>query len=179
VSDRLEVTPSQTVGPFFAIGLPWPEGPNAAAPDEPGSFLIHGVLTDGEGAIVPDGVIETWQPDGEGDFAERPGFRGFARVSTGDDGTWAIRTVKPGRVPGPNGGPAAPHIDVSVFCRGLLHRCVTRIYFGDEEAANGEDAVLATVPADRRDTLLATPTDDGYRFDIHLQGDHETVFFDV
>jgi protocatechuate 3,4-dioxygenase alpha subunit len=175
----MESTPSQTVGPFFAIGLPWPEGPNAAAPDEPGSFVIAGVLTDGEGTPIPDAVIETWQCDGSGAFAERPGFRGFARVATGDDGRWAIRTVKPGRLPGPSGEAAAPLIDVSVFARGLLHRCVTRIYFGDEEAANREDAVLASVPAERRDTLLATPTDDGYRFDIHLQGDGETVFFDV
>jgi protocatechuate 3,4-dioxygenase alpha subunit len=175
----MESTPSQTVGPFFAIGLPWPEGPNAAAEDEPGSFVISGVLTDGEGALIPDAVIETWQCDGSGAFEERPGFRGFARVPTGDDGRWAIRTVKPGRLPGPDGELAAPFIDVSVFCRGLLHRCVTRIYFGDEEAANREDAVLASVPAQRRDTLLATPTDDGYRFDIHLQGDGETVFFDV
>jgi protocatechuate 3,4-dioxygenase alpha subunit len=179
MAQRLGVTPSQTVGPFFAIGLPWPEGPNAAAEDEPGAFVVSGLLTDGEGAPIPDAVIETWQPDGSGDFAERPGFRGFARVPTGDDGRWAIRTVKPGRLPGPDGALAAPYIDVSVFCRGLLHRCVTRIYFGDEEAANGEDAVLASVPAQRRDTLLATPTDDGYRFDIHLQGDDETVFFDV
>jgi protocatechuate 3,4-dioxygenase alpha subunit len=182
MSGALGSTPSQTVGPFFAIALPWPEGPNAAAEDEPGAFVVSGVLTDGEGVPIPDAVIETWQCDGEGAFAERDGFRGFARVPTGDDGRWAIRTVKPGRVPGPaasDGALQAPHIDVSVFCRGLLHRCVTRIYFGDEEAANREDGVLASVPAERRDTLLATPTDDGYRFDIHLQGDGETVFFDV
>lgn len=179
MSARLAVTPSQTVGPFFAIGLPWPEGPNAAAEDEPGALMISGVLTDGEGDPIPDAVIETWQADGDGDFAERPGFRGFARVPTDDEGFWAIRTVKPGRLPGPARGTQAPHIDVSVFCRGLLHRCVTRIYFSDEAAANREDAVLASVPADRRDTLLATPSDDGYRFDIHLQGDGETVFFDV
>jgi protocatechuate 3,4-dioxygenase, alpha subunit len=179
VSERLDVTPSQTVGPFFAIGLPWPEGPNAAAGDEPGSFVISGVVTDGEGEPISDAVIETWQPDASGDFAERPGFRGFARAPTDDAGFWAIRTVKPGRVPGADGEPAAPHIDVSVFGRGLLHRCVTRIYFADEEAANREDAVLASVPPHRRDTLLATPTDDGYRFDIHLQGERETVFFDV
>jgi protocatechuate 3,4-dioxygenase alpha subunit len=179
MTGKLPSTPSQTVGPFFAIGLPWPEGPNAAAQDEPGAFVIRGLLTDGEGVPIPDAVIETWQCDGSGAFAERPGFRGFSRVPTGDDGLWAIRTVKPARLPGPDGALAAPFIDVSVFCRGLLHRCVTRIYFADEEAANREDAVLASVPAERRDTLLARPTDDGYRFDIHLQGDGETVFFDV
>jgi protocatechuate 3,4-dioxygenase alpha subunit len=179
VSERLDVTPSQTVGPFFAIGLPWPEGPNAAADDEPGSLVISGVVTDGEGAVIRDAVIETWQPDASGEFAQRPGFRGFARVGTDDDGVWAIRTVKPGRVPGLDGEPAAPHVDVSVFGRGLMNRCVTRIYFADEADANREDAVLASVPPHRRATLLATPTDDGYRFDIHLQGNGETVFFDV
>jgi protocatechuate 3,4-dioxygenase, alpha subunit len=185
LSERLEVTPSQTVGPFFAIGLPWPEGPNAAAADEPGALVISGVLTDGEGKPIGEGMIETWQPDADGNFGERPGFRGFARAATDDDGFWTIRTVKPGRVPGVGGlggsGSArqAPHIDVSVFGRGLFHRSVTRIYFADEEAANAEDPVLATVPVDRRDTLLAMRTDDGYRFDIRLEGDGETVFFDV
>src|SRR6185436_3088617 len=155
----LESTPSQTVGPYFSIGLPWAEGPNAVPADAPGAFTIAGTVYDGAGAPIPDAMIETWQPGS--------GYRGFARVGTDDEGRWAIRTVK------------APFIDVSVFARGLLHRCVTRIYVGDEEAANREDAVLASVPAQRRDTLLATPTDDGYRFDIHLQGEHETVFFDV
>jgi protocatechuate 3,4-dioxygenase alpha subunit len=176
---RLEVTPSQTVGPFFAIGLPWPEGPNVVSAGAPGAFVITGMVYDGDGAIVPDAVVETWQPDERGAFGEREGFRGFARVATGDDGAWAIRTVKPGRVPGPDGRLQAPHLDVSVFCRGLLHRCVTRIYFADEDADNAADPILAFVPAARRDTLLAQPTDDGYRFDIHLQGDRETVFFDV
>jgi protocatechuate 3,4-dioxygenase alpha subunit len=140
---------------------------------------IGGVVLDGEGAPIPDAVIETWQADEHGAFGERAGVRGFARVPTGDEGRWAIRTVKPGSVPGPGGAQQAPHIDVSVFCRGLLHRCVTRIYFADEAAANDADPILATVPVDRRETLLARPTDDGYRFDIHLQGDGETVFFDV
>jgi protocatechuate 3,4-dioxygenase alpha subunit len=176
---RLEVTPSQTVGPFFSIGLPWPEGPNVVSEDEPGAFIIRGVVTDGEGAPIPDAVVETWQADASGAFGERQGFRGFARVPTGDDGTFAVRTVKPGVLPGPEGVPQAPHIDVSLFCRGLLARVVTRIYFADEEAANAADPVLASVPAPRRETLLARKDDDGYRFDIHLQGDGETVFFDV
>jgi protocatechuate 3,4-dioxygenase alpha subunit len=178
----LEVTPSQTVGPYFSIGLPWPEGPFVVSADAPGAVTITGMVYDGEGAAIPDAVIETWQADEDGAFGERDGFRGFARAPTGDDGRWAIRTVKPGRVAGPGGSRSAlqaPHIDVSLFCRGLLHRCVTRIYFADEATANAEDPVLASVPADRRDTLLARPTDDGYRFDIHLQGDDETVFFDV
>jgi protocatechuate 3,4-dioxygenase, alpha subunit len=176
---RLDVTPSQTVGPFFAIGLPWPEGPNVVGADEPGAFTIAGTVFDGEGTPIPDAVIETWQADEHGSFGEREGFRGFARVPTGDDGAWAIRTVKPAPVPGPAGAAQAPHLDVSVFCRGLLHRCVTRIYFADEAAANAADPVLASVPEGRRETLLARRTDDGYRFDIHLQGERETVFFDV
>jgi protocatechuate 3,4-dioxygenase alpha subunit len=162
----LESTPSQTVGPFFSIGLPWPEGPVAA--DGPEAFTISGVVYDGEGAPIPDALVETWQG------GERPGVRGFARAPTDDDGRYAIRTVKPAAADG-----QAPHLDVSLFCRGLLHRVVTRIYFADEGSANAADPTLARVPADRRDTLLAAATDDGYRFDIHLQGDGETVFFDL
>jgi protocatechuate 3,4-dioxygenase alpha subunit len=176
---RLPSTPSQTVGPYFAIGLPWPEGPNVVSAAEPGAITIAGSVRDGEGAPIPDAVIETWQADQHGAFGEREGFRGFARVPTADDGTWAIRTVKPAPVAGPDGTRQAPHLAVSVFCRGLLHRCVTRIYFADEEAANAADPVLASVPDGRRETLLASPTDHGYRFDIHLQGERETVFFDV
>jgi protocatechuate 3,4-dioxygenase alpha subunit len=175
----LGVTPSQTVGPFFSIGLPWPEGPFAVSQDEPGAFTISGTVTDGEGAPIPDAVVESWQADEQGRFAEREGFRGFARVATGDTGTFAIRTVKPAPLPGPGGTTQAPHIAVSLFARGLLHRVVTRIYFPDEEAANAADPILAGVPADRRGTLVAHPAADGYRFDIHLQGSHETVFFDV
>jgi protocatechuate 3,4-dioxygenase alpha subunit len=172
-------TPSQTVGPFFSIGLPWPAGAFVVSASEPGAFLIAGTVFDGEGAPIPDAVVETWQADEHGEFGEREGFRGFARVPTGDDGAYAIRTVKPAPVPGPGGVPQAPHVDVSLFARGLLHRVVTRIYFADEEAANAADPVLATVPAERRATLLARPTADGYHFDLHLQGPDETVFFDV
>jgi protocatechuate 3,4-dioxygenase alpha subunit len=176
---RLAATPSQTVGPFFAIGLPWPEGAFAAGADEPGALVMCGVVRDGAGEPLPDAVIETWQADEHGAFGGREGFRGFARVATDFDGAYALRTVKPGRVPGPDGTVQAPHLDVSVFARGLLHRVVTRMYFADEGPANAADPVLARVPAPRRATLLAQPTDDGYRFDIHLQGPDETVFFDV
>jgi protocatechuate 3,4-dioxygenase, alpha subunit len=175
LSDQLLSTPSQTVGPYFSIGLPWDLGPSVVPDDADGVLTISGIVYDGAGAPIPDAMIETWQPDASGVFGTRDGFRGFARVGTDDDGRWAVRTIKPGAVVAGD----APFIEVSVFARGLLHRCVTRIYFGDEEAANREDAVLASVPAERRDTLVATPTDDGYRFDIHLQGDGETVFFDV
>ncbi len=153
---RLPATPSQTIGPFFSIGLPWPDGPFAVAAGAPGAVTISGAVYDGAGLPITDALIETWSPAAL-----------FTRSPTSDDGVYALRTVK------------APFLDVSLFCRGLLHRVVTRIYFADEEAANAADPVLASVPADRRETLLARKTDDGYRFDIHLQGDGETVFFDL
>jgi protocatechuate 3,4-dioxygenase, alpha subunit len=182
-------TPSQTVGPFFAIGLPWERGPFAVAPDMPGAVTISGTVYDGGGEPVPDSLIETWQADPQGRFADLhgygdpsqvEGFRGFARYAREDgDGTYEIVTVKPGPVPGPGGTTQAPHIDVSVLGRGMLRRCVTRIYFADEPEANAGDPVLARVPEHRRATLLAQPVDGGYRFDIRLQGSNETVFFDV
>jgi protocatechuate 3,4-dioxygenase, alpha subunit len=182
-------TPSQTVGPYFAIGLPWELGPLAVPPDTPGAIRISGMVYDGAGEIVPDSLIETWQADPDGRFADLhdhggpsqlPGFRGFARCGEEDgDGRFEIVTVKPGPVPGPGDTTQAPHIDVSVFARGMLHRCVTRIYFADEAQANAADPVLASVPKDRRAKLIAQPTDGGYRFDIHLQGPNETVFFDL
>lgn len=182
-------TPSQTVGPYFAIGLPWERGPHAIPPGSAGAIRIGGTVFDGAGEPVPDHLIETWQADTEGRFADRyayggatrlEGFRGFARCGYEDgDGSYEIVTVKPGGVPGPGQVMQAPHIDVSVFARGMLQRCVTRIYFADEGTANAADPVLAMVPAARRDTLIAEPTDDGYRFDIRLQGPGETVFFAV
>lgn len=180
-------TPSQTVGPFFAIGLPWDDGPLVVPRDTAGAITIAGTVYDGAGEPVPDSLIETWQADPEGRFADLHGhggpsqlrgFRGFARCDAErGEGGFEIVTVKPGPVPWPQGGEQAPHIDVSVLARGMLHRCVTRIYFGDEGDANASDPVLASVPAERRATLLATPTEGGYRFDIRLQGEDETVFF--
>ncbi len=183
------LTPSQTVGPFFAIGLPWERGPLAVAEGTPGAIRITGTVYDGAGEAVPDAMIETWQADpcgrfadmyGHGERSELEGFRGFARFAAEDgDGGYEIVTVKPGPVPGPSDVLQAPHIDLSVFARGMLNRCVTRIYFADESDANAADAVLASVPEHRRHTLLATATEHGYRFDIHLQGPNETVFFDL
>ena len=184
-----KTTPSQTVGPYFAIGLPWPEGPHAVEPGTPGSFTITGTIYDGAGVPVPDHLLETWQADPEGRYADiygqggasaMEGFRGFARygVEVGD-GAYEIVTVKPGRVKTPGGQLQAPHIAVTLMARGMLNRVVTRIYFGDEEEANASDPVLSRVPADRRQTLIATPEDGGYRFDIRVQGPGETVFFDV
>jgi protocatechuate 3,4-dioxygenase, alpha subunit len=184
---RLGPTPSATVGPYLAIGLTWADGEFAAEEGTPGSFWIRGQVFDGAGNVVPDAMVETWQADPDGGFpspedprgaASYPGFRGYARAQT-VSGEFGVHTLKPGRLPDGEGGLQAPHIDVSVFARGILDRVVTRIYFADEAEANAEDVVLNTVPADRRDTLLATPDGDGYRFDVYLQGDRETVFFAV
>jgi protocatechuate 3,4-dioxygenase alpha subunit len=179
-------TPSQTVGPYLAIGLPWPDGPEVVAPDTPGAIRIHGHLIDGAGDPVPDGLIETWQADPAGRFdhpddprGRVPGFRGFGRAATDADGAWEIVTLKPGPVPGPDGTLQAPHIAVSVFARGLLNRVVTRIYFGDEEAANAADPLLCAIEDAARATLTAQPAAGGYRFDVHLQGPHETVFLAI
>jgi protocatechuate 3,4-dioxygenase, alpha subunit len=148
-------TPSQTVGPYFAIGLTWQDGPVVA---EEG-VTIWGHVLDGAGDPLPDAVIETWQSDPPA----HADFRGFARAATDDDGRWEIRTLRPGG--------DTPFLDVSVLGRGLLHRLVTRIYF---DAANAPDFV----PEDRRETLVAQPDgEDRWRFDIRLQGKNETVFF--
>jgi protocatechuate 3,4-dioxygenase alpha subunit len=174
-------TPSQTVGPYLSIGLPWPDGPDVVPAGTPGVVRIVGTVYDGNGDPVPDAMIETWQadPDGRFDHPDDPrgpaaGWRGFGRSATDDAGHYVINTVLPGALPG-----QAPHVDVSVFARGLLDRVVTRIYFPDHAAAHAADPVLASVPSARRGTLLAVRTDGGYRFDVHLQGPGETVFFDV
>ena len=180
-------TPSQTVGPFLSLGLPWPDGPEVVARETPGAIRIHGHLIDGAGDPVPDGLIETWQagPDGRFDHPDDPrgrvaGFRGFGRAATAEDGSWEVFTLKPGPVPGPGETLQAPHLAVSVFARGLLDRVVTRIYFADEPEANATDPLLSAIadPAARA-TLIAQPAVDGYRFDVYLQGPDETVFLAI
>jgi protocatechuate 3,4-dioxygenase alpha subunit len=185
------LTPSQTVGPYFSMRLPWPGGPYVVSPETPGAVTILGRLYDGAGDPIPDGLIETWQADPNGGFAHPNdprgpildgdrAFRGFGRCGTNHDGSFKIVTLKPGALPFGHGRTEAPHIDVSVFSRGMLDRSVTRIYFPDEGAANAADPVLEVVPADRRATLIAAPGGDGLlRFDIHMQGPSETVFFDL
>lgn len=185
-------TPSQTVGPYLALGLPWPDGPDVVPDGTPGAVTIGGTVYDGNGAPVVDAMIETWQadPDGRFDHPDDPrgaaepavaGFRGFGRVPTDGDGRWSVRTVLPGALPalGEDAG-QAPHIDVSVFARGLLDRVVTRIYFPEFADANAADPLLAVVPAARRGTLVAVADGAGrYRFDIRLRGTGETVFLQV
>jgi protocatechuate 3,4-dioxygenase, alpha subunit len=189
----LPLTPSQTIGPFLAIGLPWPDGPYVVDEDAPGVITISGQVLDGTGAAVPDALIETWQAAPDGSFAHPDdprgasdaGFRSFGRCPTDQRGRYQIFTLRPGTLPWPGaeGGTEAPHLDVSVFARGLLDRVVTRIYFPDEEEANAADPVLCSIDPDRRGTLIAA-ADQGnapgaFRFDIRLQGGRETVFFDV
>jgi protocatechuate 3,4-dioxygenase alpha subunit len=187
------VTPSQTIGPFFHQALLREQSSDLAG-DEPRAevITIEGRVLDGDGAPVSDAMIETWQADATGHYNHPEdrgggaggdsGFRGFARVATGPDGAFRLRTIKPGPVPGEGEAPQAPHLNVSVFARGLLKRLVTRVYFPDEPL-NQRDAVLNAVPA-RRSTLIAHPAADrvgerGLRFDIVLQGERETVFFDI
>ena len=144
-------------------------------------------LYDNQGAIVPDGLLEIWQansagrynhPDDRRNLPLDPGFEGFGRASTYTDGCSHFSTIKPGRVPWPAGGMQAPHINISVFARGVLNRLATRLYF-DGDPANGEDPVLNLVEPARRATLIARRDSGGiWRLPIHLGGAHETVFFD-
>ncbi|MEV0614424.1 protocatechuate 3,4-dioxygenase subunit alpha [Nonomuraea sp. NPDC050404] len=169
-------TPSQTVGPFYGYALPFPGGGDLAT----GGIAVHGYVYDGAGDPVPDALLEFWQADEQGSLRGSPGtmrrdptngaflgrdgvrFTGFGRVGTDLDGHWALRTVVPG-----NG-----YISVCVFARGLLHHLYTRIYLG-------QNGFLDSLPPERRHTLVAAEEREGvYRFDIHLQGDKETVFLD-
>jgi protocatechuate 3,4-dioxygenase alpha subunit len=184
-------TSSQTVGPYLHIGLTWLNTPNLIA-NVAGvrSIVIAGRIVDGDGAPVSDANVEIWQADTNGKYAHpedtrdmpaTPGFAGFGRCPTDAEGRFAFTTLKPGRVPAPGGGWQAPHVNVTILMRGMLRHLNTRIYFGDEGVANAEDAVLASVPAARRATLVATaghnPGD--YAWDVVLQGKGETVFFAV
>jgi protocatechuate 3,4-dioxygenase, alpha subunit len=192
------ITPSQTVGPFFAYGLTptgryeWNDAftNNLVTPDATGERIrIEGQVFDGGGKAVPDCMLEIWQADASGNFTDpkdkrtlpNSKFRGFGRCGTDPNGDYAFDTIKPGSVPDPDGKPQAPHILLAIFARGMILHNYTRIYF-DGEAANAADPVLALVPTERRTTLIAKRAPGGnsvYRFDIHLQGDDETVFFDI
>lgn len=184
-----KTTPSQTVGPYFRIGLDWGEaGRYAAKKGTEGLFRVHGFVLDGNGDPISDAMIETWQADTDGRFdhpddprgaVDWKDFGGFGRSATDEDGQYEIFTIRPGEFPDANGETEAPHLLVHVFARGMLAGITTRIYFEDETEANSADPVLACVPADRRDTLIAKKTPDGYRLDIHVQGPEETVFFDI
>ena len=174
----MATTPSQTVGPFFAIELPYGDGPFVVGEGTPGAIWLSGRILDGAGEPVPDALVESWQADPAGAFGGA--FRGFGRCATDDGGRWAILTLKPGPVPafpGHDETPQAPHVDLAIFARGLLHQVVTRLYFADEGQANAADAVLAGLDEQARATLVARRVDGGYELDIHLQGPRETTFF--
>lgn len=188
----LTPTPSQTVGPFFHLGCTDPAsvGSLVTAATKGEHIRLTCRVLDGDGAPVPDAMIEIWQANAEGRYnhpeddqqkAIDPSFIGFGRLATDENGRCTFATIKPGRVPGNNGALQAAHINVSVFARGVLKRLPTRIYFAGDPA-NAEDPVLALAPADRHGTLLAqteAARPDEWQFDIHLCGDNETVFFDV
>jgi len=183
-------TPSQTVGPFFTIGFDWLERIDLAegAPAD-SRITIRGRVMDGDGKPVPDAVLEIWQADAKGryahpeDSADRMAtakFFGFGRVPVNDQGEFRFTTIKPGCVIGPDGAKQAPHLAISIFMRGLLRRLVTRIYFPGEPL-HESDAVLRAIPAERRGTLMARVEGTDKQFlvwDVHLQGENETVFFD-
>jgi protocatechuate 3,4-dioxygenase alpha subunit len=185
----LHATTSQTVGPFFSIGMERLNcalvGPAVTA----APVTIEGRVLDADGVGVPDAIIELWQANSYGKYAhpedpqDKPveaAFQGFGRIPTDEDGRFRFMTIKPGAVPGPDGKPQAPHIAVSVFTRGLMRRVVTRIYFPDEPG-NAGDFALGLVEAERRRTLIArkVPGVDGLlRWDVIMQGPGETVFFD-
>jgi protocatechuate 3,4-dioxygenase alpha subunit len=174
----LVATAAQTVGPYFHLGTDRLFIADLAgnAPGE--KVAIAGRVLDGDGKPVNDALIEIWQAGPDGKF-NPPGFAGFGRVATDDQGAFRFTTLKPGRVEGIGGALQAPHLVVAVFMRGLLRHLVTRIYFPDEPA-NGEDAILNLVPAGRRATLVAvrTPVAGALEWNVVLQGEHETVFFD-
>jgi len=188
---KLEPTPSQTVGPFFHYALLDEDQSKLVVPDHPSAIRVWGTVRDGAGEVLPDAMLEIWQANAAGryahpdddrkDLALEDGFSGFGRCPTDAEGRYEFVTIKPGVVPGPEGQPQAPHILVSIFARGLLKQLVTRIYFPDEEAANATDPLLSSIEDPTlRSTLFANAANNGsLRFDIHLQGEDQTAFFDV
>lgn len=184
----LLLTAAQTVGPFVSIGFEKAVVPEVAPAGVAGERItISGRIFDGDGQPVTDAVLETWQANSFGKYAHpddtqekllEENFRGFGRVLTDTQGGFRLTTIKPGRVAGSDGREQAPHITVIIFMRGLLKHLMTRVYF-PADPANIADPVLSLVPAERRATLIASKAGDGnLQWNVHLQGPHETVFFD-
>jgi len=187
---EVALTPSQTSGPYLEIGLVGgPIGNRLVDESDPRAIRISGLLLDGAGQPVPDGLVEIWQANAAGRYAHpsddrvdvplEDGFSGFGRSGTVDGGRFELVTVKPGRVPWVDGRLQAPHLLVGVLARGLLKRVATRMYFPDEEEANAEDPVLLALEPEERATLVAREEQGALRFDIVLQGTGETTFFAV
>ncbi len=185
---RLQATAAQTIGPFFKLGLERTYCADLAGTDANGEPVeIRGHVFDGSGVPVPDALLEVWHADAEGRYphpedprgaAVPPGFQGFGRIPTDADGGFHFRTVRPGRVPGPRGVLQAPHLVIHVFMRGLLRHACTRLYFPDDPAM-ADDPVLQLVPAERRKTLIARQAAPNVlEWDVHMQGEDETVFFE-
>jgi protocatechuate 3,4-dioxygenase alpha subunit len=187
----LQATTSQTIGPFFKIGLHWLVRDNLAEAGVSGERVrIEGRVVDGDGIPVPDAFLEIWQANAQGKYAHPedsqpkpvdPKFTGYGRIPTNGEGTFRFTTIKPGPVPGPDGNEQAPHLLVSVFMRGLLRRLVTRVYFPDEPL-NAADYILNLVEPARRSTLIATRISGhpgALEWNVILQGSNETVFFDL
>ncbi|HEY5890188.1 MAG TPA: protocatechuate 3,4-dioxygenase subunit alpha [Acidimicrobiia bacterium] len=188
------LTPSQTVGPYFSMRLAQPGENNLVGTETVGDRIrLEGRILDGDGRPIEDGLIELWQPnasgrfrhssDDRGDFALDPHFTGFGRAMTDfATGVYRFDTIRPGRIPDLEGELQAPHLNLIVQARGMLRPSFTRVYFPDEAEANSHDLVLRTVPAHRRSTLIANLIDDSHMatfgFDIHFQGEAETVFFE-
>ena len=176
----LYATTSQTVGPYLHIGLTWLIREDLVGPGVTGDpITIQGRVLDGDGKPVNDALVEIWQADSRGKYGASKRFRGFGRSATDDAGAFRFSTIKPGRVPGPDGKLQAPHILAVIFMRGQLKHLVSRIYFPDE-ASNAQDPVLARVPKERRATLVARKTGKPgvLEWNVILQGRGETVFFD-
>jgi len=185
-----QLTPFNTVGPFFKLLVrDRPEGTDCLVSDATRGerITITGRLIAGDGAPVDDGLVEIWQADADGRYHHPgdpnhheadPAFTGFGRAATAAGGAYSFRTIKPGIVPGPAGERQAPHVLVSVMARGVMSRCWTRMYF-EGEPLNETDPVLQLVAPARRDTVIARRRDQGYEFDIVLQGSNETVFFEA
>jgi protocatechuate 3,4-dioxygenase alpha subunit len=174
----LVATPGQTIGPFFGYALPFERDNELVPPGSPGAIRLHGVVTDGAGAPVPDALLEIWQADADGVVPSTTGslhrdgwsFTGWGRASTDDEGRYIFTTVKPGVTQ----AGSAPFFAVTVFARGLLNRLFTRAYLPGERLAH--EPLLASLPAERRNTLIAVSDEHGLRFDVRLQGEGETVF---
>ena len=189
MTETLGLTPSQTVGPYLTLGLldGSPISSSIVSRDDPRAIVVRGRLLDGNSDPVPDGMIEFWQANEAGRYTHpadtrddvplEDGFWGFGRSGTANDGWYEIVTLKPGRVPAPDGRLQAPHIVVGVFARGLLKRLATRLYFPDEEEANAADPVLSELDERERATLVALQENGGLRFDVCLQGEEQTAFF--